>query len=206
MKDFSAQVLRGDKIALIGPNGCGTNHAAETDARSASSGQRAYSRWHKLEVAYFDQHRAELDPDKTVMDNLAEGKQEVMVTGKPRHVLGYLQDFLFHPKRAMTPVRALSGGERNRLLLARLFLKPSNLLILDERPTILMSKRWNCWKKLIDSYQGTYCWLATIVSLLITPLQNAGSSKAAVKLVVMSAVIMTPVVSKSSMWRSNSLR
>ncbi len=64
----------------------------------------------KLEVAYFDQHRAELDPDKTVMDNLAEGKQEVMVNGKPRHVLGYLQDFLFHPKRAMTPVRALSGG------------------------------------------------------------------------------------------------
>lgn len=100
----------------------------------------------KLEVAYFDQHRAELDPDKTVMDNLAEGKQEVMVNGKPRHVLGYLQDFLFHPKRAMTPVRALSGGERNRLLLARLFLKPSNLLILTNRPTILMSKRWNCWK------------------------------------------------------------
>lgn len=64
----------------------------------------------KLEVAYFDQHRAELDPDRTVMDNLAEGKQEVMVNGKPRHVLGYLQDFLFHPKRAMTPVRALSGG------------------------------------------------------------------------------------------------
>ena len=84
-------------------------------------------------MAYFDQHRAELDPDKTVMDNLAEGKQEVMVNGKPRHVLGYLQDFLFHPKRAMTPVRALSWRlSGNRLLLARLFLKPSNLLILDE--------------------------------------------------------------------------
>ena len=109
----------------------------------------------KLEVAYFDQHRAELDPDKTVMDNLAEGKQEVMVNGKPRHVLGYLQDFLFHPKRAMTPVRALSGGERNRLLLARLFLKPSNLLILDEPTNDLDVETLELLEELIDSYQGT---------------------------------------------------
>lgn len=108
-----------------------------------------------LEVAYFDQHRAELDPDKTVMDNLAEGKQEVMVNGKPRHVLGYLQDFLFHPKRAMTPVRALSGGERNRLLLARLFLKPSNLLILDEPTNDLDVETLELLEELIDSYQGT---------------------------------------------------
>ncbi|WP_411904885.1 ATP-binding cassette domain-containing protein, partial [Salmonella enterica] len=83
----------------------------------------------KLEIGDFDRHRAELETEKTVMDNLAEGKQEVMVNGKPRQVLGYLQDFLFHPKRAMTPVRALFGGERNRLLLARLVLKPSNLFI-----------------------------------------------------------------------------
>ncbi|MCJ8605272.1 ATP-binding cassette domain-containing protein, partial [Klebsiella pneumoniae] len=106
-------------------------------------------------VAYFDQHRAELDPDKTVMDNLAEGKQEVMVNGKPRHVLGYLQDFLFHPKRAMTPVRALSGGERNRLLLARLFLKPSNLLILDEPTNDLDVETLELLEELIDGYQGT---------------------------------------------------
>ena len=97
----------------------------------------------------------ELDPDKTVMDNLAEGKQEVMVNGKPRHVLGYLQDFLFHPKRAMTPVRALSGGERNRLLLARLFLKPSNLLILDEPTNDLDVETLELLEELIDSYQGT---------------------------------------------------
>ncbi|MDU2784146.1 MAG: ABC transporter ATP-binding protein [Enterobacter sp.] len=109
----------------------------------------------KLEVAYFDQHRAELDPDRTVMDNLAEGKQEVMVNGKPRHVLGYLQDFLFHPKRAMTPVRALSGGERNRLLLARLFLKPSNLLILDEPTNDLDVETLELLEELIDGYQGT---------------------------------------------------
>lgn len=89
------------------------------------------------------------------MDNLAEGKQEVMVNGKPRHVLGYLQDFLFHPKRAMTPVRALSGGERNRLLLARLFLKPSNLLILDEPTNDLDVETLELLEELIDSYQGT---------------------------------------------------
>ncbi|MGP1929050.1 MAG: ATP-binding cassette domain-containing protein, partial [Arsenophonus sp. ER-BJ3-MAG3] len=118
VKDFSTQVQRGDKIALIGPNGCGKTTLLRLmlDQLKADSGRVHCGT--KLEIAYFDQHRAELDPDRTVMDNLAEGKQEVMVNGKPRHVLGYLQDFLFHPKRAMTPVRALSGGERNRLLLA----------------------------------------------------------------------------------------
>lgn len=89
------------------------------------------------------------------MDNLAEGKQEVMVNGKPRHVLGYLQDFMFHPKRAMTPVRALSGGERNRLLLARLFLKPSNLLILDEPTNDLDVETLELLEELVDGYQGT---------------------------------------------------
>lgn len=206
VKDFSAQVLRGDKIALIGPNGCGKTTLLKLMLGQLQADSGRIHVGTKLEVAYFDQHRAELDPDKTVMDNLAEGKQEVMVNGKPRHVLGYLQDFLFHPKRAMTPVRALSGGERNRLLLARLFLKPSNLLILDEPTNDLDVETLELLEELIDSYQARYCWLATIVSLSITPLQNAGSSKAAVKLVVMSAVIMMPVVSKSSMWRSNSLR
>ncbi|EPY3688327.1 ABC transporter ATP-binding protein, partial [Cronobacter sakazakii] len=132
VKDFSAQVQRGDKIALVGPNGCGKTTLLKLMLGQLKADSGRVHCGTKLEVAYFDQHRAELDPERTVMDNLAEGKQEVMVNGKPRHVLGYLQDFLFHPKRAMTPVRALSGGERNRLLLARLFLKPSNLLILDE--------------------------------------------------------------------------
>ncbi|MCO7261378.1 ABC transporter ATP-binding protein [Dickeya zeae] len=152
---FSAQVQRGDKIALVGPNGCG-----KTTLLKLMLGQLAPTsgRIHcgtKLEVAYFDQHRAELDPERTVMDNLAEGKQEVMVNGRPRHVLGYLQDFLFHPKRAMTPVKALSGGERNRLLLARLFLKPSNLLILDEPTNDLDVETLELLEELLDSYQGT---------------------------------------------------
>ncbi|MBB3305075.1 MULTISPECIES: ABC transporter ATP-binding protein [unclassified Enterobacter] len=155
VKDLSTQVQRGDKIALIGPNGCGKTTLLRLmlDQLKADSGRVHCGT--KLEIAYFDQHRAELDPDRTVMDNLAEGKQEVMVNGKPRHVLGYLQDFLFHPKRAMTPVRALSGGERNRLLLARLFLKPSNLLILDEPTNDLDVETLELLEELVDGYQGT---------------------------------------------------
>ncbi|MFS2224937.1 ABC transporter ATP-binding protein [Pantoea sp. B65] len=155
VKGFSAQVQRGDKIALVGPNGCGKTTLLKLmlDQLKADSGRVHIGT--KLEVAYFDQHRAELDPDRTVMDNLAEGKQEVLVNGKPRHVLGYLQDFLFHPKRAMTPVRALSGGERNRLLLARLFLKPSNLMILDEPTNDLDVETLELLEELIDGYQGT---------------------------------------------------
>lgn len=155
VKDFSAQVQRSDKIALIGPNGCGKTTLLKLMLGQLQADSGRIHVGTKLEVAYFDQHRAELDPDKTVMDNLAEGKQEVMVNGKPRHVLGYLQDFLFHPKRAMTPVRALSGGERNRLLLARLFLKPSNLLILDEPTNDLDVETLELLEELIDGYQGT---------------------------------------------------
>ncbi len=155
INNFSAQVQRGDKIALVGPNGCGKTTLLKLMLGDLKADSGKVHCGTKLEVAYFDQHRAALDPDKTVMDNLAEGKQEVMVNGKPRHVLGYLQEFLFHPKRAMTPVRALSGGERNRLLLARLFLKPSNLLILDEPTNDLDVETLELLEELVDSYQGT---------------------------------------------------
>ncbi|WP_409307513.1 ABC transporter ATP-binding protein [Pectobacterium sp. B1J-3] len=154
-RNFSAQVQRGDKIALVGPNGCGKTTLLKLMLGELTPTSGRVHCGTKLEVAYFDQHRAELDPERTVMDNLAEGKQEVMVNGRPRHVLGYLQDFLFHPKRAMTPVKALSGGERNRLLLARLFLKPSNLLILDEPTNDLDVETLELLEELIDGYQGT---------------------------------------------------
>lgn len=162
VRNFSVQVQRGDKIALIGANGCGKTTLLKLmlDQLKPDSGRVHIGT--KLEVAYFDQHRADLDPERTVMDNLAEGKQEVMVNGKPRHVLGYLQDFLFHPRRAMTPVRALSGGERNRLLLARLFLKPSNLLILDEPTNDLDVETLELLEELIDGYQGTVLLLSLI--------------------------------------------
>ncbi|MDX7991428.1 ABC transporter ATP-binding protein [Xenorhabdus littoralis] len=155
VKNFSAQVQRGDKIALVGPNGCGKTTLLKLMLGDLSADSGRIHCGTKLEVAYFDQHRAALDPDKTVIDNLAGGKQEVMVNGRSRHVLGYLQDFLFHPKRAMTPVRALSGGERNRLLLARLFLKPSNLLILDEPTNDLDVETLELLEELVDSYTGT---------------------------------------------------
>ncbi|MDX7987697.1 ABC transporter ATP-binding protein [Xenorhabdus sp. 12] len=155
VKNFSAQVQRGDKIALVGPNGCGKTTLLKLMLGDLSADSGRIHCGTKLEVAYFDQHRLALDPNKTVMDNLAEGKQEVMVNGRSRHVLGYLQDFLFHPKRAMTPVRALSGGERNRLLLARLFLKPSNLLILDEPTNDLDVETLELLEELVDSYTGT---------------------------------------------------
>lgn len=153
--DFSVQVLRGDKIALVGPNGCGKTTLLKLMLGELKAQSGKIYRGTHLDVAYFDQHRAELDPQKTVLDNLAEGKQEVMINGRSRHVLGYLQDFLFHPKRAMTPVKVLSGGERHRLLLAKLFLKPSNLLILDEPTNDLDIETLELLEEMIEAYQGT---------------------------------------------------
>ncbi|OCG77279.1 ABC transporter ATP-binding protein [Gilliamella sp. Occ4-3] len=155
VNDFSVQVLRGDKIALIGPNGIGKTTLLKLMLGNLTPTLGSVHCGTKLEAAYFDQYRLELDPEKTVMDNLAEGKQEVMVNGRSRHVLGYLQDFLFPPKRARTPVRALSGGERNRLLLAKLFLKPSNLLILDEPTNDLDIETLELLEELVNDYQGT---------------------------------------------------
>jgi ATPase components of ABC transporters with duplicated ATPase domains len=155
VNDFTVQVLRGDKIALIGPNGIGKTTLLKLMLGDIEPTSGTVHCGTKLEVAYFDQYRLELDPEKTVMDNLAEGKQEVMVNGRLRHVLGYLQDFLFPPKRARTPVRALSGGERNRLLLAKLFLKPSNLLVLDEPTNDLDIETLELLEELVNDYQGT---------------------------------------------------
>lgn len=155
VNDFTVQVLRGDKIALIGPNGIGKTTLLKLMLGNLQPTSGSVHCGTKLEVAYFDQYRLELDPEKTVMDNLAEGKQEVMVNGRSRHVLGYLQDFLFPPKRARTPVRALSGGERNRLLLAKLFLKPSNLLVLDEPTNDLDIETLELLEELVNDYQGT---------------------------------------------------
>ncbi len=155
VKDFSFNIMRGDRIALIGPNGCGKSTLLKLllDELQPQSGKLHCGT--KLEVAYFDQYREVLDPEKSVIDNLADGKQEVMVGGRQRHALSYLQDFLFAPKRARTPVKALSGGEKNRLLLARIFLRSNNLLVLDEPTNDLDIETLELLEDLLANYQGT---------------------------------------------------
>ena len=153
--DFSTLVMRGDRIGLVGPNGIGKTTLLKLlfGDLEADSGQ--VKQGVNLEFAYFDQYRQKLDEEATVQDNVAEGKQEVMMGGRSRHVLGYLQDFLFPPARARTPVKALSGGEKNRLLLAKLFLKPSNILVLDEPTNDLDIETLELLEEIINQYQGT---------------------------------------------------
>ena len=155
LSNFSTTILRGDKIALVGPNGCGKTTFIKLLLGEIQPTAGSILCGTKLEIAYFDQYRADLDPEKSVMDNVADGKQDIEVNGVKRHVLGYLQDFLFPPKRAMTPVKALSGGERNRLLLAKLLLKPNNLLILDEPTNDLDVETLELLEEILADYQGT---------------------------------------------------
>jgi len=131
VRDLSLRILRGDRIGLIGPNGAGKTTLLRLLLGDLAPDSGRVRLGTKLEIAYFDQLREQLDLDRTVAENVAEG-EHLDVGGQRRHVIGYLQDFLFSPERARTPVRTLSGGERNRLLLARLFARPANLLVLDE--------------------------------------------------------------------------
>ncbi|MEO7190141.1 MAG: ATP-binding cassette domain-containing protein [Vicinamibacterales bacterium] len=132
VRDFSTRIIRGDRIGLVGPNGVGKTTLLRLLTGELTPDTGAIERGTNLEVAYFDQQREQLDPERTVVGTVADGNDTVTVNGKPRHVHGYLADFLFPPERARSPVKALSGGERNRLLLARLFTKAANVLILDE--------------------------------------------------------------------------
>jgi ATP-binding cassette subfamily F protein uup len=132
VRNFSARVMRGDRIGLIGPNGAGKTTLLRLLLGELAPTGGEVRRGANVQVAYYDQQREQLDPDRTVVDTIGDGNDTVTVNGQPRHVHGYLQDFLFSPERARSPVRALSGGERNRLLLARLFTRPANVLVLDE--------------------------------------------------------------------------
>lgn len=155
VQDFSCIVMRGDRIALMGPNGIGKSTLIKLLLGDMEPQDGTIKIGENLSVAYFDQHRLALDLEKTVQDNVADGKQEIEFNGSTRHVLGYLQDFLFPPARSRTPVKALSGGEKNRLLLAKLFVKPSNLLILDEPTNDLDVETLELLEELVANYHGT---------------------------------------------------
>lgn len=148
-------ITRNDRLALIGANGTGKSTLIKLIMEKLKQTSGEMRSGVNLDVAYFDQHREALDLNQTVQEIVGEGKQEVMVNGRSRHVLGYLQDFLFSPKRARTPVKALSGGEKNRLLLARLFLRPSNLLILDEPTNDLDIETLELLEEVVANYSGT---------------------------------------------------
>lgn len=155
LRDFNLTLQRGDRIALVGPNGCGKSTLIRVilGQQAVDSGQVKLGT--NLEVAYFDQHRALLDPQKSVAENVGDGKQDITFNGRTRHILSYLQDFLFAPQQARTPVHALSGGERNRALLAKLFLQPSNLLVLDEPTNDLDIDTLELLEQIIADYPGT---------------------------------------------------
>jgi ATP-binding cassette subfamily F protein uup len=155
VRGFSTVVQRGDKIGVLGPNGSGKTTLLRLLLGELEPQEGEVRHGTRLEVAYFDQHRAELDLERSVADNVAGGNDQVTAGGRTRHVIGYLQDFLFPPARARTPAGALSGGERHRLLLARLFTRPFNLLVMDEPTNDLDVETLELLEELLLDYEGT---------------------------------------------------
>jgi ATP-binding cassette subfamily F protein uup len=155
VKNLNLNVLRGDKLALIGPNGSGKSTLIKLLLGELDADAGNCKRGTNLEVAYFDQHRHGLDLEQSVIDAVGDGKRDLMVNGHPRHVISYLQDYLFEPERVNAPVKSLSGGEKNRLMLAKLMLKPSNLLVLDEPTNDLDVETLEMLETLLNEYTGT---------------------------------------------------
>jgi len=155
VRDFSLLLTRGDKVGLIGPNGAGKSTFLKLLLGDLSPTAGSLKHGTRLEVVYFDQLREKIDEDATVADNIADGNESVTIDGRPRHVLSYLQDFLFEPSRSRMAARALSGGERNRLLLARLFTKPANVLVMDEPTNDLDAETLDLLEDLLVAYRGT---------------------------------------------------
>jgi ATP-binding cassette subfamily F protein uup len=152
---FSGVILRGDKIGLIGPNGVGKSTFLKLLMGDLQPTSGEIKRGSKLSIAYFDQLRDQLELDKSAIDNIAEGREYIEIEGRTQHLIGYLQDFLFTGERARTPIRALSGGERNRVLLAKLFSKPSNCLIMDEPTNDLDAETLELLEDRLTGYTGT---------------------------------------------------
>ncbi|MHB8448589.1 MAG: ATP-binding cassette domain-containing protein [Rudaea sp.] len=152
---FSTTILRGDRVGIIGPNGSGKSTLLQLLLGKLKPQQGEIALGTGLEIAYFDQHRAALREDWNALDNVAEGREYIELDGQRKHVLGYLQEFLFSPERARAPITRLSGGERNRLLLAKLFAQPSNLLVMDEPTNDLDVETLELLEDLLGAYCGT---------------------------------------------------
>ena len=155
IQNFSTTILRGDRVGIIGLNGSGKTTLLRLLLGDLKPQQGSIRLGTNLEAAYFDQHRAMLDENDTVVNNVGEGKDMVTINGRQRHIIGYLQDFLFTTDRARSPARILSGGERNRLLLAKLFTKPANILVLDEPTNDLDAETLELLEELLFDYKGT---------------------------------------------------
>jgi ATP-binding cassette subfamily F protein uup len=155
VRDLSLALMRGDRLALVGPNGAGKSTLLKLIVGTLAPDSGRIRRGTQLTVAYFDQLRARLDPEKTVAETIAPGSDWIEVAGVRKHVMSYLGDFLFPPRRATAPVKTLSGGERNRLLLARLFAQPANLLVLDEPTNDLDIDTLELLEDTLQGYTGT---------------------------------------------------
>ncbi len=155
LKDLTTTVMRGDRIGIIGPNGAGKTTLLRLILGDLTPDAGEVRLGVNLAPVYFDQQRAQLDDDRSVIDNIGDGADTIEINGRPKHLIGYLSDFLFTPDRARSPVRVLSGGERNRLLLAKLFAKPSNILVLDEPTNDLDLETMELLEELLMDYQGT---------------------------------------------------
>ena len=154
IEDFSCRIQRGDKVGIIGPNGCGKSTLVKIITGELQPNQGEVRLGTNLEVAYLDQHRSAIRDDLSVQDNVS-GNTQITINGQSKHIMGYLQDFLFSPARARAPAAKLSGGERNRLLLAKLFTKPFNLLVLDEPTNDLDYETLELLEELLIDYTGT---------------------------------------------------
>jgi ATP-binding cassette subfamily F protein uup len=155
VRDFSTTILRGDRVGLVGPNGSGKTTLLRLLLGELAPDQGEVRLGTGLEIAYFDQYRATLREDWNAIENVAGGRETVTVNGRSTHIIGYLQDFLFTAERARAPITRLSGGERNRLLLARLFAQPSNLLVMDEPTNDLDVETLELLEELLAEYPGT---------------------------------------------------
>jgi len=153
--DLSTMIMRGDKVGIIGPNGAGKTTLLKLLLGDLEPTAGSLRHGTKLEVIYFDQLREQIDEEKTVVENVGEGQENLQINGRSKHIYGYLQNFLFTPERARRPARFLSGGERNRLLLARIFKRPSNVMVLDEPTNDLDQETLELLEELVSNYQGT---------------------------------------------------